>query len=155
SGIPGLRGRLGLVSSPDNPSRHAAAAHMSLFAPRLGFAYRVTNRTVIRSGYGIFFVQNDGTGGAQLTSVTQSWVPTVDAELTPASTLSNPFPTGLLQPPQRNPNYQTLLLGTGISAPIPERRRNISAICSSGTSTSSANFLVAWSWRSRTPGRRA
>jgi hypothetical protein len=119
AGIPNLIGRLGLVNSPDNASRHAAATHMALFAPRVGFAYRVTNRTVVRSGYGIFFVQNDGSGGAQLTSVTQSWVPTVDAELTPASTFSNPFPTGLLQPPQRSPNYQTLLLGTGISAPVP------------------------------------
>ena len=119
AGLPNLMGRLGLVSSPDNQSRYAAATHFSLVAPRLGFAYRLTNRTVVRSGYGIFFVQNDGTGGSQLTSVTQSWVPTVDNELTPASTLSNPFPTGLLQPPQRSPNYQTLLLGTGISAPIP------------------------------------
>jgi hypothetical protein len=134
SGIPNLMGRLGLVSSTDNPSRHAAATHMGLFAPRVGFAYRVNDKTVVRSGYGIFFVQNDGAGGAQLTSVTQSWVPTVDAELTPASTFSNPFPTGLLQPPQRNPNYQTLLLGTGISAPIP------------GTSAQHFGYLQQWNF---------
>ncbi len=30
------------------------------FAPRLGLAYRLTNRTVIRAGYGIFQVQLDG-----------------------------------------------------------------------------------------------
>ncbi|HVW87688.1 MAG TPA: TonB-dependent receptor [Bryobacteraceae bacterium] len=119
AGLPNLKGRLGLVNSPDNPSRYAAATHLSLFAPRLGFAYRLTDKTVVRSGYGIFYVQNDGTGGSQLTSVSQPWVPTVDGELTPVATLSNPFPTGILQPPQRNQIYQLDYLGLGISAPIP------------------------------------
>jgi len=118
SGLPNLKGRLGLVNSPDNPSRYAAATHLRLFAPRVGFAYRMTDKTVVRSGYGIFYVQNDGTGGSQPTSVTQPWVPTVDSELTPVATLSNPYPTGIIQPPQRNANYQTLLLGTSIGAPI-------------------------------------
>jgi hypothetical protein len=53
-----------------------------------------------------------------LTSITQPWVPTVDGEFTASSTLSNPYPTGLIQPPQRNPNYQTLLLGNSIRAPV-------------------------------------
>jgi Carboxypeptidase regulatory-like domain len=118
SGIPNLMGRLGLVNSADNSSRYAAATHLSLFAPRFGFAYRLNDKSVIRSGYGIFYVQNDGTGGSQLTSVTQAWVPTVDGELTAVTPFSNPYPTGLIQPPQRNPNYQTLLLGTSISAPV-------------------------------------
>lgn len=118
SGIPNLMGRLGLVDSPDNPSRYAAATHLDLFAPRLGLAYRLTEKTVIRSGYGIFYVLDDGAGGSQLTSVTQTWVPTLNGELTPAATLNNPWPTGIIQPPQRNPNYQTLFLGNSISAPI-------------------------------------
>jgi hypothetical protein len=118
AGIPNLKGRLGLVNSPDNPTRYAAATHKALFAPRFGFAYRVNEKTVLRSGYGIFYVQNDGGGGSQLTSIAQAWVPTVDGSFTPVTTFSNPYPTGLLQPPQRSPNYQTLLLGTGIGAPI-------------------------------------
>ena len=120
AGIPNLLGRLGLVKSADNPDRTAQAAHFRLFAPRLGLAYRVDNKTAIRSGYGIFYVQNipDGAGGAQLTLLTQSWVPTVDGSLTSVATLSNPFPGGLVQPPQRNPNFQTLLLGTSLTEPI-------------------------------------
>ena len=117
AGLPNLIGRLGLVNSPDDPSRYAAATHLGLFAPRAGLAYRVNDKTVVRMGYGIFYVQNDGTGGS-LTSVTQPWASTPDGEITPAATLSNPFPTGILQPPQRNANFQQLLLGTGVSAPI-------------------------------------
>ncbi len=119
AGMPNLMGALGLVDSPTDSSRYAAAVPMRLFAPRLGLAYRLTDRTVVRAGYGIFFAQNDGTGGSQLTSVTQSWVPTINSELTPLNTLSNPFPTGIIQPPGRNPDYQTLYLGQGVSAPIP------------------------------------
>ncbi len=118
SGIPNLMGRLGLVDSSDNPSRYAAATHLRLFAPRVGFAYRMNDKTVVRSGYGIFYVQNDGTGGSAPTSITQPWVPTTDNELTPVNKLSNPYPTGILQPVQRSANYQQLLLGTSISAPI-------------------------------------
>jgi Carboxypeptidase regulatory-like domain len=134
AGLPNLVGRLGLVNSPDNSSRYAAATHLSLLAPRLGLAYRLNGKTVIRSGYGIFYVQNDGTGGSQLTSVTQSWVPTVDGELTPVTTFSNPYPTGLIQPPQRNPNFQTLLLGTSISAPIQ------------GTAAQHFGYLQQWNF---------
>ncbi len=119
AGMPGLVGALGLVNSPTDPSRYAAAFPMHLFAPRLGLAYRLTEKTVVRAGYGIFFPQDDGTGGNQLTSVSQSWVPTINNELTPLNTLSNPYPTGLIEPPGRNPNYQTLYLGQGIGAPIP------------------------------------
>ena len=118
AGMPNLLGRLGLVNSPDNPSRYAAATHLNLFAPRLGLAYRLNDKTVIRAGYGIFYVQNDGVGGSQPTSVTQNWVPTVNNELTPVSVLSNPYPTGIIQPPGRTPVYQSDYLGQNISAPV-------------------------------------
>lgn len=117
TGLP-LKGRLGLVNSPEHPSRHSADTHWNLFAPRGGFAYRLTNKTVLRGGYGIFFAQNDGTGGGGLFSLTGLWVPTTDGEVSPANPISNPWPSGILQPPQRNPSYQTALLGSGISAPL-------------------------------------
>ena len=118
-----LRGRLGLVNSPDNPSRAGGMTHLHLFAPRVGLAYRLTDKTVIRSGYGISYEINDGGGGSSLTSSTTNWVPTVDSGLTPAATLSNPFPGGILQPLQRDPLYNYFLLGSGISAPIPGDQR--------------------------------
>lgn len=118
TGLP-IKGRLGLVNSAERGSRYGADMHWTLFAPRLGFAYRLTNKTVVRGGYGIFFAQNDGAGGGQLYSITGLWVPTTDGSVTPANPLSNPYPNGILQPPQRDPNYQTALLGLGVSAPMP------------------------------------
>lgn len=47
------------------------------FAPRFGFAYRVTDKTVIRGGYGIFYAQNQG-----------SWTIEEDANPGVATTLS-------------------------------------------------------------------
>ena len=57
AGMP-LKGKFGLVNSPDSPSRNNMDLH-NLSAPRLGLAYRLNNKTVIRTGYGIFWLPND------------------------------------------------------------------------------------------------
>jgi Carboxypeptidase regulatory-like domain/TonB dependent receptor len=121
-GIP-FTGRLGLVNAADNPSRAGGETHWHLFAPRFGFAYRVTDKTVVRTGYGITYEITDGGGGSSLTSASTPWVPTTDNGTTPTAVLSNPYPGGILEPPQRNPNYNYLLLGQGISAPVPGQQR--------------------------------
>jgi hypothetical protein len=119
SGISNLQGALGLVKSPANPSRYAAATQMKLFAPRLGIAYRLNEKTVVRAAYGIYYLPNDGGPGGAGTTFTQPWASTPDNETTIGSLLNNPFPTGIAQPPQRNPNFNQVLLGTGISGPVP------------------------------------
>ena len=72
------------------------------FAPRVGVSWVPTalhGKTVIRSGFGIFYY-NYGTVAPQQTGFCQSttYVPTNNSYLTPATTLSNPFPTGIQQP---------------------------------------------------------
>ena len=71
------------------------------FAPRLGIAWQVRPRTVIRTGYGIYFVPL----GVDRTTVNQSGfslrnllVASTDNGLTYSSSLANPFPSGLAQP---------------------------------------------------------
>jgi hypothetical protein len=74
------------------------------FAPRVGLSYRVGQKTVIRSGYGIFYgVNKYGASGplgalgyTMNTNVTGTYQH--DNE-TPWSRLINPFPDGLLMPP--------------------------------------------------------
>jgi hypothetical protein len=118
SGISNLTGSLGLVDSADHSSRYAATTQMKLFAPRLGIAYRLREKNVVRAAYGIYYVPDDGQGGQSLTSITQPWAATADNQTTIGTLLNNPFPTGIAQPPQRNSNFNQILLGTGVSAPV-------------------------------------
>src|SRR5262249_38167105 len=69
--------------------------------PRVGFAYQLDRRTVLRGGYGGYF----GPLGVQRNDVIQSGfsqttslVPTLDNGLTFIATLDNPFPGPLLSP---------------------------------------------------------
>ena len=68
------------------------------------------SRTVIRTGFGVFnsvwwqpFVR--ATGFASNTPM----VTTLDGGLTPADTLANPFPNGLIQPTGSSLGLRTLL----------------------------------------------
>ena len=85
-------------------------------APRGGFAYSMTDKTVLRGGYGFFWVPTvaAGTGeaaiGSRGYSAATTMLTSVDGGLTPFNTLSNPFPAGTT-PPQGN--SLGLLTGAG------------------------------------------
>jgi hypothetical protein len=117
-----LKGKFGLVNSPDSASRNNATPG-NLFSPRIGVAYRLNNKTVIRSGYGIFWLPNDvlwnkSPHNDAVNSFRNPWNATLDGSVTPNDTLRNPFPNGLLPAPGRSPNVQRLLYGQGPSAAI-------------------------------------
>lgn len=68
-------------------------------APRFGFAYALNSKTVVRGGYGIFWAPTffnfqNAIGYSQTTSIVAS----TNGNFTPAATLTNPYPNGLLQP---------------------------------------------------------
>ena len=48
-------GAFDLVNTPNHPEEGLNPEHYNLFAPRLGLAYRLSDRTVIRTGGGIFY----------------------------------------------------------------------------------------------------
>ena len=71
------------------------------FMPRLGISYSLNSKTVVHAGYGIFF----GAGGIEHQSVSQAGFSrttttngSVDNGLTYTNPLSNPFPSGVLDP---------------------------------------------------------
>ena len=76
------------------------------FSPRVGLAYSIDSKTVIRSGYGIFWIPdyvsfslnplNDMVNGGATT-----YTGTVDGTH-PVNTIALPFPNGIAQPPGRN-----------------------------------------------------
>ena len=124
SGPTGLNlvGKPGLVNSPDSPSRNNAALG-NLWSPRVGLAYRISNKTVFRTGYGIFWLPNDAMWNKSpnndaVNSFTNPFNGTLDGSVTPNDVLGNPFPNGLLPAPGRSPNVQTLLSGQGLNAAI-------------------------------------
>jgi hypothetical protein len=85
-------------------------------APRLGFAYQLTPKTVLRGGYGMFY----GFLGQRRGDVIQSgfsrntsFVATQD-NVNFIGSLSDPFPNGVLDPVGAGQGYQTFV-GNGIS----------------------------------------
>jgi hypothetical protein len=71
------------------------------FGPRIGLAYSLASKTVVRAGYGIFFPPYVGMAGNSRGSegfTTQTpWVTSLDG-LRPENFLGNPFPNGLTLP---------------------------------------------------------
>ena len=95
-----VRGGL-LFASVNGQPRELWNRDSNNFGPRVGVAWTVARNTVLRSGYGIYF----GALGYRRTDVQQngferstSLIPTKDSGLSFYSTLSNPFPDGILTP---------------------------------------------------------
>ncbi len=83
--------------------------------PRLGLAYKLNDKTVLRGGWGVFTVPFV-VAGANQPGFSQSTpiVPSVDNGLTFQANLANPFPSGVLSPAGANNGLATFL-GQGIS----------------------------------------
>ena len=89
-----------IFASPDR--RRVFDTPDNAFSPRFGVAYTpawLGEETVLRGGFGIFY-HTYGAIGVQQPGFSQSTpvVPTLDGFLTPAATLSNPFPGGIEGP---------------------------------------------------------
>ncbi len=68
------------------------------FQPRVGFAYRLRPRTVIRGGIGRFAAASYENGGQNGFSRSTSYIATQDNYFTAFDTLDNPFRGGILNP---------------------------------------------------------
>jgi hypothetical protein len=94
--------------------------------PRIGFAYELTPRTVVRSGYGIFFGQPAYlavTPGPMFNASTP-WVNSLDG-VTPYRLLRDPFPEGINFPEgSRNGLLAAIASGVG-NSPYPPTMRTM------------------------------
>ncbi len=70
------------------------------FMPRIGIAFKIDDKTVVHTGYGIFFgFLGQRRGDVVQTGFSQNtnFIATTDSGLHFTSTLSNPFPNGILE----------------------------------------------------------
>ena len=73
------------------------------FGPRLGFAYRLDNKTALRGGYGIFYLPIGLETAIVTTPFNYNVIADVfNADYSPRTTLSNPFPNGIVRPNSTN-----------------------------------------------------
>ncbi len=96
---------------------HAGNPNKNKFSPRIGFAYAKDAKTAIRGGYGIFwaplpFSFQSAIGYSQSTPIVASF----DNNFTPAATLDNPYPNGLV-PPVGNAGGFATGIGQALSLP--------------------------------------
>jgi hypothetical protein len=92
-------GDLFLVKTGVNHTRNNLPLSKKEILPRLGFAYAVNSKTVIRGGYGIFFIPNYVSFGTNpyvdpVSSATSNFFASVNGGLLPAATLSANSCTG-------------------------------------------------------------
>lgn len=98
--------------TPDD--RSPTDAYKKAFAPRFGLAYSLNSKTVIRGGYGIFWLPNNltvtnGNGNNPAYSVSTPFNSSLDGGITPMDRISNPYPHGLLPIPGNAAGADTLI----------------------------------------------
>ncbi len=109
----GLRGALTFVGV-GGASRFQADPDRNNFAPRVGFAFKLTPKTVIRAGGGFFFAATTGLGGAPANfgvsgfAATTTLVTSLDG-ITPLTFLRDPYPNGTNKPTGSSLGPATLL----------------------------------------------
>jgi outer membrane receptor protein involved in Fe transport len=116
----------GLLSFPQGPQ---TATSWRRFAPRIGAAYRLNNKTALRASYAMFYVpisveQGTALGNVFTTTVSQSdnttQVIQPGGTAAPTVLLTNPFPGGLPAPPGNSQGAYTLM-GQAITIATPSR----------------------------------
>jgi len=122
--VPGYNLTGGLIfRGVEGRSRRTERADRDNWNPRVGIAYRIGDKTVIRAGFGTFHnpllsTDRDITNG--FSRVTANIVAQPDG-VTPTFNLSNPFPQGIAKPSGNSLGLATNL-GLGISAPVHRRK---------------------------------
>ena len=118
--FPNLRGGLVFVGVNGN-DRAQFETDRDNISPRVGGAFQVNDKTVLRSGYahvyGPSYQQANGTVGPFGFRTENLWVTTLDG-ITPFRTLQDPYPAGFTQSPGAS---EGLLTGVGSALQAPLR----------------------------------
>jgi hypothetical protein len=91
--------------------------------PRIGVAYQLASKTVLRGGYGLFYLPVADYGGTVGFGSDTPYISTLGGGINaflPANSLSNPYPNGLLPPTGSSAGLSTFL-GRNIAFNLPDR----------------------------------
>jgi hypothetical protein len=114
----GVRGGLTFAGLDGNPER-PWETDLNNIQFRAGTAYQLNERTVLRGGYGRYFLNPTGQGHQQGFSISTPLIVSNDNNRTPLYNLGDPFPNGVIQPPGASLGAETFL-GRGISYSNPD-----------------------------------
>ncbi len=106
--VPGL-GRIHGVNRYATADQRTVKSDRNNFAPRLGFAFRVDQHTVLRGGAGVYYAFNPATNFQYVSPAFSrpiNFIPSKDGGITQYATLSDPLPNGL--GPEPGPKYGLL-----------------------------------------------
>ena len=131
------KGLLALVNSSAYKSRYDQELKWNLFVPRLGFAYRVTDKLVVKGGFGMSLLPSNGQGSSSPITAANNSInpgnvfPSIYNPCNPTGTyLQNAYTswdpasgcsatTALAQPVGRSADYKTAQYGSSISVQEP------------------------------------
>lgn len=80
-----------------------------MIQPRVGFAYVMNDKTIMRGGYGIYYLNVVGFSSSNGFGVGNTPVTSLDGDRTSTNALSNPFPQGLQDAPGSSQGLETFL----------------------------------------------
>jgi hypothetical protein len=121
-----LRGAVNFVTADD---RRQVPTDKNNFGPRIGFAYNITDRTVVRAAYGIYYsasayqaAGHTGSSGMVGFRTASQMVVSLDGRV-PVTFLDNPFPNGFNLPTGKSQGASTRLglsVGGGDGGVFPD-----------------------------------
>jgi trimeric autotransporter adhesin len=125
--VPGLTLKGGLMYAGQNGYPTRQGESLNGVAPRGGFAWSLSERDVVRGGYGFYWAppQFSGVGETAMGrlgyTATTTYLASTNGNRTPANSLSDPFPTGIT-PPQGDSGGLATGAGGVLDFVAPESR---------------------------------
>jgi hypothetical protein len=104
----------------NSSNRSAYVTDYNNIQPRIGAAYKLRDTTVLRGGFGIYYLPTFDIPGTQGFSTTSNYTASINGNVTPANSLNNPFPGGIVQPTGSSLGLGTLL-GQSVTSPYTGR----------------------------------